>query len=64
MESHTLFTRLGGLSKVLREALYLTFELKRTYDDRRPIAEALSNMVQSYPANGGSGVSRAEKVDQ
>ncbi|MDA8123632.1 MAG: hypothetical protein M0009_00380 [Deltaproteobacteria bacterium] len=54
MEGHALFTRLGEMPTVLRDALKLTLELKRTFDDRRPIAEALSGMEQRHPFVGGS----------
>ena len=52
MESHALFARVGVLATVFRDALKLTLQLKRTFDDRRPIAEALSNPEQSRQSGG------------
>jgi hypothetical protein len=46
IESHTFFVGVGVLAKVFRDALKLTFQLKRVFDDRRPIAEALSDPEQ------------------
>jgi len=45
MDNHSSFFQWGLLFAILCDALNLTLQLKRTFEEGRPISEALSSFV-------------------